>query len=369
MVGYVARRPGPNLGLVRLPLPRRSAWIGLLATLAACRVQPGADRPLAAGEVASLPGTLVFTSERDGTRGAYRLAFGHAPERLSGPDDEVALAVSPDGAAVIVGRTVETEAGPREQLVVIEEGEAHALTPPRGRARNPSWSPDGQWVAFEADLDGFSDVYRADRDGTNLDRLTADPAGNYEPAVSPTGAEIVFASSRDQQAEVYRMSADGRDPVRLPASPRDEWRPLWSPDGRAVAVLSNERGRDELYVMAPDGSARRRLNATRADGGIGEVLEGEPAWAPDGSALAYTTRTRDGALQVWTVDVASGAHRALTAPAEASYGPAWSPDGQWIAFVSDRDGDPELYVLRADGARATRLTHSPGPDGGLLWAP
>lgn len=349
------------------PPPGPFALVVMLA-LAACSLEP-TDRPLSDAEVAALPGRLHFTSERDGPRGAYRLAFGAAPERVSDGHDEVALAVSPDGRAVVVGRTVETPAGLREQLAIREGGELRLLTPPRGRARNPSWSPDGRWLVFESDLDGFSDVYRVARDGSGLTRLTDAPEGNFEPAVSPSGAEIVFASSRDQQAEVYRMAADGADPVRVPASPRDEWRPRWAPDGSAVAVLSNERGRDELYVMRPDGSARQRLNASRADGGALEVLEGEPAWAPDASALAYTTRDREGATRVWTVDLATGAHRALTAPDARSAGPAWSPDGRWIAFVSERDGDPELYVMRADGARETRLTRAPGPDSGLLWAP
>lgn len=361
------RRPGP-LTLTGMRKPHRSFTVLAALALAGCGLEARPEGPLTDAEVAALPGHLVFTSERDGARGAYRLAFGGAPERISGPEDEVALAVSPDGRAVVVGRTVETPSGLREQLVVREGLEARPLTPPRARSRNPSWSPDGRWIAFEADLDGFSDVYRADRDGGGLRRLTADPAGNYEPAVSPSGAEIVFASSRDHQAEVYRMAADGAAPVRLPASPRDEWRPTWAPDGSAVAILSNERGRDELYVMNPDGTARRRLNATRADGGGLEALEDEPAWSPDGSRLAYSTRTRDGARQVWTVDLATGAHTALTAPDAHSYGPAWSPDGRWVAVVSERDGDPELYVLRADGARATRLTRSTGPDGGLLWA-
>ena len=343
----------------------RTALAGALA-LAACG--PAPDAPLADAELEALPGSLVFTSERDSTRGAYRLAFGEAPVRVSGPEDEVALAVSPDGAAILVGRTVETPAGAREQLVLREGGGARPITPASGRARNPAWSPDGAWFAFEADLDAFSDIYRAERAGGPPVRLTADVAGNYEPAVSPDGAHVAFVSSRDRQAEVYRMAPDGADPVRLPAAPRDEWAPRWAPNGSLVAVLSDERGRDELFVMRPDGTDRRRLNASR-DGPEAEVLEGEPAWAPDGRTLLYSTRARGGASQIWSVDVASGAHRPLTGPDDASYGPTFSPDGRWIAFVSERDGDPEVYVASADGSRPTRVTRAPGPDWGLFWAP
>lgn len=328
------------------------------------------DTPLSAGELAALPGALVFASERDAVRGVYRLDFGAEAVRLSPLDaDEVPLAVSPDGAALVVGRAVPAEGGALEQLVVVEADTAQALTPPRRRARHPAWSPDGRWLVFESDLDGFSDVYRVDRQGGELTRLTANPEGNFEPTVSPDGAAVLFASSRDQQAEIYRMRADGAAQTRLPGSPRDEWRARWAPDGESVVVLSNERGRDELYQMSADGVGRHRLNATRADAGAAEVLEAEPAWSPDGRSLAYSTRTRTGAGQVWRLDLADGQHHALTDSTSLNHSPAWSPDGRYLAFVSDRDGDGELYVMRADGSGLTRLTTSPGEDWMPRWVP
>ena len=48
---------------------------------------------------------------------------------------------------------------------------------------------------------------------------------------------------------------------------------------------------------------------------------------------------------------------------------AFSPDGKWIVFGSRRDGDSELYVMRADGSNPVRLTHSPGYDGGPFFSP
>ena len=339
----------------------------LLATLGGCTPP---DAPLPADELAALPGSLVFASERASVRGVYRLGFGDEAVRLSAPDvDEVPLAVSPDGGALVVGRAVPLEGGALEQLVLLEDGAARPLTPPRRRARHPAWSPDGRWIVFESDLDAFSDVYRVDRAGGPLTRLTDDPEGNFEPTVSPDGAAILFASSRDQQAEIYRMQADGATPTRLPASPRDEWRARWSPDGQHVVVLSNERGRDELYLMDADGVGRRRLNASRPDAGASEVLEAEPAWSPDGRSLAYSTRSRTGAGQIWRLDLADGQHHPLTDSTATNGSPVWSPDGRYLAFVSDRDGDGELYVMRADGSGPTRLTTSPAEDWMPLWVP
>ena len=49
--------------------------------------------------------------------------------------------------------------------------------------------------------------------------------------------------------------------------------------------------------------------------------------------------------------------------------PSWSPDGNWIAFLSDRDGNVELYKMRADGSEVTRLTDNPAWDGMPSWGP
>ena len=49
--------------------------------------------------------------------------------------------------------------------------------------------------------------------------------------------------------------------------------------------------------------------------------------------------------------------------------PAWSPDGSALAFVSDRHGSPDLFLLRADGTGLTRLTSSPGVETRPLWLP
>lgn len=351
------RRPAASCGAV-----------ALAAALGACGAPDGG----AASET-PIPGALVFASERDGTRGVYRMDPGAEAERLSAPGlDEVPLAVAPNGGALVVGRSVDVAGVASEQLVVYEADTARALTSPRARARNPAWSPDGRWLVFEADLDGFSDLYRVGRDGTGLTRLTAHPAGNFEPAVAPSG-HVVFASSRDGQAEIYRLGAGATEadgpPVRLPASPRDEWGARPSPDGRLVAVLSDARGRDELYVMDPDGVGRRRLNATRDDGGEALWLEGEPAWSPDGRRLAYSTLDRSGHRRIWTVDLASGRHRALTEAGGHDHAPAWSPDSRHLAFVSTRDGNAEIYLMRADGTRPTRLTRSPADDWAPLWLP
>jgi TolB protein len=65
--------------------------------------------------------------------------------------------------------------------------------------------------------------------------------------------------------------------------------------------------------------------------------------------------------------VASGSTRPPAAT--ASYDPAWSPDGRKIAFMSNRAGNPEIYVMNSDGTGVLRLTNNPAEDGQPAWSP
>jgi Tol biopolymer transport system component len=65
----------------------------------------------------------------------------------------------------------------------------------------------------------------------------------------------------------------------------------------------------------------------------------------------------------------TGVRNLTEASASGEFDPAWSPDGTKIAFASDRDGNPEIYVMNADGSDATRLTNDPGHDWNPAWAP
>jgi TolB protein len=85
-----------------------------------------------------------------------------------------------------------------------------------------------------------------------------------------------------------------------------------------------------------------------------------PRLSNDGREILYQSN-RGGAWQLHVLDLATGASRALTHEANNNL-PDWSADNQRIAFVSDRDGNEEIYVANADGSDAKRLTINPGRD-------
>ena len=85
-----------------------------------------------------------------------------------------------------------------------------------------------------------------------------------------------------------------------------------------------------------------------------------PRLAADGRSVLYQSN-RTGLWQLYVLDLATGASRALTRDGNNNLAD-YSPDNQRIAFVSDRDGNEEIYLANADGTGARRLTTNPGRD-------
>jgi Tol biopolymer transport system component len=178
--------------------------------------------------------------------------------------------------------------------------------------RHTVWSPDGQQFAFASDRDGNYEIYVMNTDGSNLTRLTDDPADDEYPAWSPDGTQIAFVSERDDPRQIYVVDADGNDLIHLSEGAGIDHPPAWSPDGTQIAFVSWCDGNGGLYVVNSDGSDLKRL-------------------------------------------------------AEASGEPIWSPDGQQIAFLSNSDRD--IYLINVDGSNLRRLTRQRRQVRGLSWSP
>ncbi|WP_257462097.1 LpqB family beta-propeller domain-containing protein [Archangium lipolyticum] len=346
---------------------RRLAVLALLGVGCKAGMCGSGSGPLSAEERKAMPGVIAFVSERAPQKDVWLVRpTGEESQLTRGPEDEYPIAPSPDGAAVMVVAAAQVGGLHVEQLrlVPLGGGEPVMLTEPRGRARNPSWAPDGRWFVAESDAEGFSDVVRQEpRAGAEVKRLATAREGNFEPSVSPDGTQVAFVSSREGDPEIYVMKADGTDVRRLTAFYKEDMAPKWSPDGKWISFLSDREGRTRVFVVKPDGTGLRAVSGSAVTG-----EEREPVWSPDGQKLAFVAREKtekEGKARIWVVGVAGGEPVALTDGKSVNDQPEWSPDGKYLAYASDRTGDVELFLMRADGSGQTQLTSAKGAD----WLP
>ncbi len=166
---------------------------------------------------------------------------------------------------------------------------------------------------------------------------------NLGPAVSPDGERVVFLSERSRFAfEMYVADVETGEVLRqLTETAVDpHYQSLqfvnsagaWAPDSERFAFAAVSKGQPLLVVMnARTGDRLRELELDR----FGEVFN--PTWSPDGERIAFVAND-GGTLDLFTVELASGALQRLTNDEYAEIHPAWSPDGGRIAFATDRFG-------------------------------
>ena len=89
---------------------------------------------------------------------------------------------------------------------------------------------------------------------------------------------------------------------------------------------------------------------------------------PAGNRIAFVSN-RDGNFEIYVMDADGSNQTRLTNDPGWDTMPAWSPDGSRLAFGSDRDGNAEIYVMDADGSNQRNLTNNPAWDGDPAWSP
>ena len=182
--------------------------------------------------------------------------------------------------------------------------------------------------------------------------------------------DLLFVSTRDGDYAIYATSADGGKGKRLTDEEGDsstpeglffQTDPAWSPDGTAIAFASKRSGSFDLYVMKADGSGTRRLTSTKDD-------DRQPSWSPDGERMAFT---RGAAGRIFVMDADGSGARRLTREDVDEDEPAWSPDGRSIAYSRRQPGSSirEIWLVRPDGTQLHRLTKLGGVAQAPAWSP
>jgi serine/threonine-protein kinase len=129
--------------------------------------------------------------------------------------------------------------------------------------RGISWSPDGSRLAIisNGDVQGNHRLWVMDADGGNQRLLTPGEGDHQSPSWSPDGQLIAFSSNRDGNYEIYTIRPDGSDLKRLTESVHSDFAPYWAPESGWLAFCSDRDGTWGIWVMDRQGGQQRRLVA------------------------------------------------------------------------------------------------------------
>jgi Tol biopolymer transport system component len=171
--------------------------------------------------------------------------------------------------------------------------------------------------------------------------VTALPGMVRWPSFSPDGNQIAFQwnGQKEDNPDVYVQQTGGATTLRLTSDPANDYSPMWSPDGRWIAFLRERSDRhQELRLVAPLGGPERKVADIRPRGFLREVILD---WCPDSSCIIVSDNPSASVAEadaLFVVSIDSGEKRQLTRPPReflADTDPAVSWDGRWLVFRRD----------------------------------
>lgn len=239
------------------------------------------------------------------------------------------------------------------------------LTDGTAPSRTPAWSPDGQQIAFDAEVNGLWALHVVDVASGATSPVAIEGQNGRFPAWSPDGRQLAYVGGVTR-TRLLTWEFATRRARAIADLPGPASFPSWSPDGRAIAVTVQRDDEFRTWSVSTDGGAAKPL----------PIASGRDVWprfSPNGTRLAFFSRRAPHADddETYIADMVTSKVTRVTARSGHDFCPAWHPSGARLAVVSVMpDATQAIRVLDLDGrlvatpvagfARATEPSWSPG---------
>jgi TolB protein len=225
------------------------------------------------------------------------------------------------------------------------------------------------YVQMTGDLtrNASKEIWEMDYDGANQHPITHLGAISISPRVSPDNTRLAFASLGRYGFQIKMYSLLLGRYVAFPMGNGSTESPAWAPSGNELAYASAPNGSFEIWVADSNGNLGRRITSFHG----GNV---SPSYNPKTGAQIAFISDRTGLPQLYIMNSDGSGVQQMTDGGYAS-SPSWSPNGQFIAFAWDRKygpgapGGQDIYVMEVATKKWTQLTHDGGRCDFPSWSP
>jgi TolB protein len=204
------------------------------------------------------------------------------------------------------------------------------------------------------------EIFVADFDGSNARQISRNGSINNLPKWSPDGNRICFISFKKRHPTLYTIGRGSRGarPVRASSV---IYKGVWSPAGSELIVAGQVgAGNTEILRLSSDGRIAARMTNHPA-------IDTMPSWSPDGSKLAFVS-DRTGAPQIYLMNPDGSGQRRISFQGSYNVNPVWSPREDRIAYAGMVRGRFDIFTMKPDGSDVVQLT-STGHNEYPSWSP